>query len=363
MTIALRPLRLGELLDRAVRLYRRNFLQLVGIVALVQVPITLAQVAISLTAFSGTITRIGEVLNNPAAAPEGPLELLGASYFVGLGLNALVTIAGFLLLQGVATAALTVAISSSYLGRPVPSILGAYRALRDRWTTVIGALLVAVALAVGVGVWWMVVPCVGWLTGSGMMIFLWYIILPLMMPVIILENGSATQAWHRAWMLARRRFWWVFGFALTLYIFNLLIVAGPAAVVGGAGQLLAGSPFDIDSGRFSLQIVVQSLTILITSVLYLPLQVSGMTLLYFDLRVRTEGADLVLATRDVSAAPLAVAAAPISSLTRQDSEPLLTGIDWRNFVVLSLGTVVLFVLLYAAFVILVVTLFAAIDSF
>ena len=34
----LRPLRLGELLDQAVRIYRRNFLTFIGIIALVYIP-------------------------------------------------------------------------------------------------------------------------------------------------------------------------------------------------------------------------------------------------------------------------------------------------------------------------------------
>lgn len=40
-TINLRPMRLVELLDAAFRLYRRNFWTFVGIMALMQVPISL----------------------------------------------------------------------------------------------------------------------------------------------------------------------------------------------------------------------------------------------------------------------------------------------------------------------------------
>ena len=43
--LTLRPLRLGELLDQAIRLYRRNFITFVGIVAMVYVPLMILQIA------------------------------------------------------------------------------------------------------------------------------------------------------------------------------------------------------------------------------------------------------------------------------------------------------------------------------
>ena len=35
----LRPLGMGELFDRAIRLYRRNFFKFVGVLALMQIPL------------------------------------------------------------------------------------------------------------------------------------------------------------------------------------------------------------------------------------------------------------------------------------------------------------------------------------
>ncbi len=66
---------------------------------------------------------------------------------------------------------------------------------------------------------------------------------------------------YRAWQLARRRFWWLFGFFMLLILFNLLVVQGP-------------------------------LTLLTT------------TLLYFDVRVRTEGFDLAVLAASNNEAPL-----------------------------------------------------------
>lgn len=361
MTPALRPLRLGEILDRAVLLYRQNFLQLVGIVALVQVPVTLAQITVSLTTFGDTFSRLGAALNNPAAAPENPFTVFGPSYFVGASLSSAVGILGFILLQGVATAALTVAIAGSYLGDQPPSIGEAYRRIQDKWVQVVGALLLSVVLAIVLGFWWLI-PCFGWFTGGGMLLFLWYVVVPLLAPIIIFENSSPTVAWRRAWTLTRRRFWWVLGFALILYLFNLLVVAGPAAVVSLGSQFLSGNPLELSVESFTFQTIAQSLTILITSLLYLPLQVAAMTVLYFDLRVRTEGLDLALAAESLSGSgqtPVTL----IAEYPRGGSEPLLTSIDWRNFIVLTLAAILVFAVLYGLILAIAFSLVAALGPF
>ena len=357
----LRPLRMGEILDRAIHLYRRHFLHFVGVVALVQVPLVLAQMSVSVLAFGGTLARMDEMLSNPAAVPESPLAVFGPSYLAGASLNTLVSILGFILVQGVATAALTAAVTRSYLGAPAPNIVDAYRAIKDRWVAVVGALLLAVLLGLALAAWWILVPCVGWLTGGGMLLFLWQVIVPLLAPIVILEEISPASAWRRAWSLTRRRFWWVLGFALLLYLFNLLVVAGPAAVVTAAGQFAFGQPFDFDQGTFTIQTVVQSLTTLITSLLYLPLQVAAMTLLYIDLRVRTEGLDLAILTRQVQ--PQVEPVAAVSQLPTASGEPaLITGKEWRNFAVITVGVIVTITVLYLLLVGLVVALLAAFGA-
>lgn len=194
-----------------------------------------------------------------------------------------------------------------------------------------------------------------------MLLFLWQVIVPLLAPIVILEERSPTGAWRRAWNLTRRRFWWVLGFALLLYLFNLLVVAGPAAVVTAAGQFAFGRPFDFAQGMFTIQTVVQSLTTLITSLLYLPLQVAAMTLLYIDLRVRTEGLDLAIFTRQ--ALPQAEPVAALSQLPRASgAQTLITGREWRNFAVMTVGVVVTIAALYLLLVGLVVALMAAFGA-
>lgn len=288
-TLDLRPLSAGELLDRAVRLYRRHFLTFVGIVAIVQIPLTLLQTGVSLFA------------TQQAADPTGasPAMLIGS-----LG-SLLLTTLGFVLVSSLGTAALTRAVANSYLGQPV-SLGGAYRQVGRSWLVLVLALLWIIVLSVLIGLWWLLVPCVGWFTGLGMLIFLSLVITPLTAPAVVLEKKRARAAVRRAWDLSRRRFWPVVGFALALLLLSIIFTALPSLLVGavlGVSALLPAEEFG--SQPSVVATIVNSLTTLATTLIYLPFQLTAMTLLYFDLRVRTEGFDLALLARSVEEEPLA----------------------------------------------------------
>jgi len=51
-----------------------------------------------------------------------------------------------------------------------------------------------------------------------------------------------------------------------------------------------------------LSTVIQTLVTMIFSLLYLPLQLTAMTVVYFDLRVRSEGLDLALQSTEAAGA-------------------------------------------------------------
>jgi hypothetical protein len=117
---------------------------------------------------------------------------------------------------------------------------------------------------------------------------------PLIIPVVVVEKRVSLEAVRRAWDLSRRRFWWVLGFAFTLFIFSLLVVRGPVTVLTYLFYFIVGLEFEVSGWQLVLQTVVQSIAELALSLLYLPLQLTAIALLYFDLRIRTEGLDLML---------------------------------------------------------------------
>src|SRR5512134_1797499 len=99
---ALRPLRLGELLDQAIRLYRRNFLTFIGIIALIYVPLMILQ-----TASSALLTSSFDDL----ATSTNPQDIFtNYAYLGGMLSTLVVSFFQYILVQGIATGALTRAV-------------------------------------------------------------------------------------------------------------------------------------------------------------------------------------------------------------------------------------------------------------
>jgi hypothetical protein len=223
-------------------------------------------------------------------------------------------------------------VADNYLGRKT-GIVDAYRGIRGSWLTLLGALLFVGLIFFGLAIWWMV-PCIGWFTGLGMIAFLMAAINPLVAPAVVLEGQGAIDAVRRAWSLARRRFWPLLGYVIILYLFSLLAVNGPVAIVSFA---LTGAFRSISDP--TTQLVVRSdhsgAHLAGRDSDLLSLQMTAFTLIYFDLRVRTEGFDLALLTADTSASTdvIQVMAAPVP----QSTERLITGQDLGNFAILTLA--------------------------
>jgi hypothetical protein len=164
----------------------------------------------------------------------------------------------------------------------------------------------------------------------------------------------------RAWHLIRRRFWWVTGLVLILYLFNLLVVSGPGAIVTLILQVGSDQLFGLASYTtgFLLQTVLQSLASLILSLIYLPLQLTCTVLMYLDLRVRTEGLDLALQTAwalpdetaPAQALPSETAPARALAYAPPPSGGLITWKEIGYFALISLGALALIGLIYGALI-------------
>lgn len=279
----LQPLSMSQLLDRAIRLYRKNFLIFIGIVAVAQIPAT-------------AVNMIGLWL---APAPEIPvfdpsgsitdfwLQIAQSS---GFGNNPWVWTGRLvtLLLVQLATAAMTKAVAENYLGHKI-GLFDAYRKIGRSGFTLFLALFLSFFFIVALFVWWIFVPILGWFTGLGMIFFFSLVVLQLIAPVIVLEKRSAFDAIQRAWDLARRRIWWLIGFMLLLGLFSQLVVTGPALLSVFIINSVVGSSINVTTSS-----LIQQVISLLLNLIYLPLQLTCVTLLYFDVRVRTEGFDLAL---------------------------------------------------------------------
>jgi hypothetical protein len=315
----LRPLRIGELLDRAIRLYRANFLTFVGIIALVYVPLTILQV-------------LASALLSTSVVRTSPDQIFSSSYYwIGLFATVILFILQFILVQGIAMGALARSVADNNLGKKT-GILDAYREIGSSWISLLGALVLVLLAIIGIIIWGLV-PCIGTITALGMVFYMMAVVNQLVPPVVVLEDQTASGALVRAWSLARRRFWPVLGYAFLLGLFSLIVVNGPAAIANIILTQLFRTLGDA-STYLAVASVVQGLITLVFALLYYPLQMTAFTLVYFDLRVRTEGFDIALltlqaeGTTDVSDA--VAISAPVTT------ERLISWTDMGNFAILTL---------------------------
>lgn len=323
-----RPMTLGELLDRAIRLYRQNFFKFIGIFAIPYIPLALIQAALSI--FSTT-----SILQTTNSNPSPEELLYSPGMLAATGGGFLILFVQFIFVQGVATAALTRAVANNYTGKPV-DIIESYRTLSTSWLKLVLTLILISIIVFILGIW-TIIPLVGWFSGPGMLLFISLAVSPLIPAVITLENNDIFASIRRAWDLARSRFWWLVGCALILAAFGWLITSGPIFLMNWilqyAMSLIPGS------NEFQLVItsVIQNLITIFTSLLYVPLNLTIMTVVYFDLRTRSEGLDLALQMPASTDPENQVISLP--EISAKTKTPLITGIDIGRFILLSMAVI------------------------
>jgi hypothetical protein len=276
-SIELRPLSLGELLDRTFTLYRKHFWLFVGIMAIPQLLVLIASFAG--LAFQGM---------NPVATrgnPPRPLPDLGAGAVLGIIVFAFVVGAIFWAGYVLAQAATVSAVSEIYLGRPT-SIGQAYRRVRGKVWTLIG-LFFLIGLAVGVGMLVFIVPGILVLLGTSLGI-----------PAAVLENLSPGAAFSRSMELTKGSRGSIFVIYILFFVlswaaammfeFPFTMAQTSLLKQGQASVLLAGLGY---AGNF------------LASTLVGPLATIAFCLLYYDARVRKEAFDLQVMMSALDAAP------------------------------------------------------------
>ena len=253
----LRPLSLGEILDRTFTLYRRNFLLFFGITALPQLLVlgfNLCQVLFTgrpgtPKIMSGTIIAMG---------------IIGA--LVGF----IVYFVAYLFVHG----GTVYAVSDLYLGRPT-SIGASLRRMRGQAGSLLGVLILN-GLVVMVATIFFIIPGV-------------YVACRLItcIPAALLENLGPRESLERSFALTKdnagRSFViYLLYFAIFYAIFFLL--AFPFMLAVG---LSARNPAMVTLWTMLMQIGTSLATILVT-----PIFTIASTVFYYDLRVRKEAFDL-----------------------------------------------------------------------
>jgi hypothetical protein len=276
----LRPLSVGEIIDVAIKIWRRHLATLARIVFVVVAPVQVlaglvtASVSSPETVFNG-VDATGNSSVNTHALAGWLAGMITAQILSGLA---------FL----ISSAAVLRAVSVAYLGG-TPDWRESLRAATGRLGSLIWlAFLLLAGLAAAMLA--LFVPFI-WLGVSWSLAF----------PILIAEGARGTGALGRSFRLVRGRWWPTFGalfLGMTLQSFIGFVFAIPLAVVnatGGAGSL-AGIALGTVLGVAS-------------SVITTPFMAAVLVLIYFDLRVRKEAFDLQLLAQGVGV-PEAAFAAP-----------------------------------------------------
>ena len=286
------PMRLGGILDATLSLYRNNLRLFLGITALYFSLIALQEAGVvfllqmsSTPSFDDFISDVDTVLDT----------------FV------------YMLIVGVSIAAC----SEIYLGKPT-TIQGAFRCFSVHFWEYIGATLIYLILYL--------ISTLGLMESiqnSAAIIFLTFLCLPFVLyfligcwvfygPVIFNEKRAASESLRRSRSLgqgSRRR---VFGIVLAIALLQIAVdyilgnslgivlalfgIVGDGSVVETIGEVLSWKYADMRPT--SLDALIMYIVYLSAETFTLPIYAIGVTLLYFDFRIRKEGFDIEMQVRN-----------------------------------------------------------------
>ncbi len=241
----LRPLSIGEILDGALVLLRRHFTLVLGIAVVCEGIPTAMDVYIDLT---------GGGSQNPG------LSLL----------DRLLTLVGSVLVTG----ATVRVVSEAYLGR-TPLFGDAMGFAGSRFGTILGANIMSGFLTV-LATLALVIP--------GIVVACGYSVAA---EAAALESGSASEALRRSWDLTKGFKWKALALGVVSIGLILVVYLGAGVLGGIMGEVVGG-----------LDAVLAVLAACVSLLIY-PVISCVFTLFYYDLRVRKEGFDLEMLSRQL----------------------------------------------------------------
>jgi hypothetical protein len=247
----LRPLSLGEILDRTFTLYRRNFLLFMGIAAIPAI-LQLA-VNLSLLFFRGS----------------------QATNFTTLILGGLVTLVVFMVAYLISQGATIFAVTDLYLGRDT-SIGKALDRVWGNIPNLFGVTLLN-GMAVLVAALALVIPGI-------------YVACRLLVcvPAALIEDRGPRDSLSRSWELTRD----FAGRAFVIFLLVFALSAGLGALLSAPFSVLTVLAINNNPEMVRTWTALSQVGSTIANLLMTPIMLIATSVYYFDLRVRKEGFDL-----------------------------------------------------------------------
>lgn len=261
----LRPLSLGEILDRTFSIYRKNFLLFVGITAIPQLLVLALRLAQTMFFFpAGQRNVPAEQLQ---AGPSGGLIAFG---LIGGLIGIIVYLVAYLFAQG----GTVFAVSELYLGRTT-TIGASLGRMRGQLGSLFGVLMLN-GLVAGLAFLLLIIPGI-------------YVACRLItcVPAALLEDLGPRSSLERSWGLTK-------DYAGRAFVINLLYF-----VLAYAAAFLFTLPFGVaialsakNPEALRLWTAVSHLGEFVGEVLVSPILTIATAVFYYDLRVRKEAFDL-----------------------------------------------------------------------
>ncbi len=295
----LRPLGVGDIVDRVFALYRANPLMFLAVAAVPYLVLILMIAALgvvfggSVLALSGPLADVSE-----GRVPDLSGPVMGAAIVTAVTLAIAAAILAIVILSA-QSAGLVAATSALYLRRPVTAGEAFREGLRAA-PRIIGASLLVFLIVV---VLWVAIAVVLVLANQtllvvigilfGLVATVYVFASTLVAPVVAtLERAGPMTALRRSWWLSDGSRWRIIGLQLLLLVLNAVIGALLSAVF--LGSLIS----DV-----TVRTIVQNLANLVTNVAWAPVQWGTFAVLYYDLRVRREAFDLQIAAEALPREP------------------------------------------------------------
>ena len=290
----LRPLGVGDIVDRTIGLYRSSpglFLVLAALpyIVLAIVSLVLNLAFVRTTPFTTLPTNIFDPSDPTSFTSFTPSQLSGlATFGVVIGVVSL-------LVLSVQAAAIVDAMSKRYLGQPA-TLGGSLRAgLRASVRLIVASVVAVVAFIVLVSLGVLAVvgvsavlrsPIPAFIGVLGLFVLIFYLVASWMpLPAVVtLEGTGPIAGLRRAWRLAGGARWRILGLLTLMTILQ-----------GILGILFAFVFLGTVVTEGATRTVLQEVANLAVNALWAPIQWGVFTLLYYDLRVRKEAFDLQLA--------------------------------------------------------------------
>jgi hypothetical protein len=294
----LRPLGFGEIFDRAITLYLRNFVPFFAIVLVLIVPDAVLQYVFD-SSQATQLNDIIRVLAHPHAKSTFPLMAFDRAQLITIGVNVVV----FYLLYPFVLNAVAVGVARLYRGYAV-EFTACYATVIKRWTSILLLLLLEILVAIAwyvlfavslgfalaiallmlrafapVGVIFVIGVVLLALAGL-VVLAVTFIALSFAMYSVVLEELSPSEALRLGFVrvFSKEEFWRaaLFALAATAVEFGASLVIG---IFASIALLLH---------QVALEVVLKSLL----NAAFMPFAIVLIAVYYFDVRIRREGFDL-----------------------------------------------------------------------